>query len=69
MSMLPPMSARLQMTIIWIDETHIRLLVNDRDAWHGTSEVISLLKQLEELDYVVLSEYDDMAAYHNRHTP
>ena len=69
MSMLPPMSDRLPMAIIWIDETHIRLLVFDRDAWQGTSEVVPLLKQLEELDYIVLSEYDDMADYHARHQP
>lgn len=69
MSMLPPMADRLQMTIIWIDDAHIRLLVNDRDAWQGTSAVVPLLRQLEELDYVVLSEYSDMAEYHNRHTP
>ena len=67
--MLPPMSDRLQMTIIWVSSIHIRVLVNDSDAWQGTAEVVPFLRQLEELDYIVLSEYDDMADYHARHQP
>ena len=64
--MLPPMSARLRIDIIWNDEDRIRLLVNDRDAWQGGWEVIDLLQKLEELDYIVLTLYDDESDYTNR---
>ncbi len=64
--MLPPMSARLRIDIIWTDEDRIRLLVNDRDVWQGGWEVIDLLQKLEELDYIVLTLYDDESDYTNR---
>jgi hypothetical protein len=66
MSMLPPMSARLPMTVIWSDEDTIQLLVYDREAWRGDCSVLDLLKQLEELDYITLSMYDSEDDYLNR---
>lgn len=64
--MLPPMSARLRIDIIWTDGDHIRVLVNDRVAWSGEWTIIPFLKQLEKLDYIVLTLYDDEAEYTNR---
>lgn len=68
MSMLPPMSARLRIDIIWVSDKQLRLLVNDRAAWEGGWEVVDLLRQLEELDYIILSFYDNEDAYLNRAT-
>lgn len=51
------------MTIIWTDDTHIELLVNNRTAWRGGWEVIDLLKKLEELDYISVEEYQSEAEY------
>jgi hypothetical protein len=56
---------RLTFDIIWTDDTHIRVLVNNRDAWRGGREAVDLLKQLEELDYITLREHQDETTYLN----
>jgi hypothetical protein len=57
------MNTRIRYDIIWIDDTHIRLLVDGRDAWRGDWCVIDLLKQLDNLDYIDLWEHENIEEY------
>jgi len=56
---------KLPVAVIWLENTAVRVLVDDRDAWRGSSgaDIIDFLRQLEELDYITLREYDDDAEY------
>lgn len=60
---------RLKIDIIWTDDDHIEILANDRTAWHGTGDtnVVGLLRKLDELGRIALWEYDNEQEYFDKH--